>query len=279
MEYAHTLTVKQHQVMSIIHPGELGNNIGVLIVVGGPQYRVGSHRQFVQLARSLAHAGFTTMRFDYTGMGDSQGEKAEFDDIDSDINAAIDGFMNKQPELERVVIWGLCDAASAALIYAHQDQRVEGLVLLNPWLKSDQAKGKSMLKFYYLQRLLSKDFWRKLATGKVNVKSSMQDVKGFAADSLSRDMGGAEQSYQLRMAEGLKLYQGKLMLILSGNDLTAKEFEQQAFTEKDWKKIKSAHCTTHKLPTSDHTFSTSEWKQQVEEHTIEFMRTYKREVK
>ena len=28
--------------------------IGVVIVVGGPQYRAGSHRQFVQLARELA---------------------------------------------------------------------------------------------------------------------------------------------------------------------------------------------------------------------------------
>jgi len=30
---------------------------GVLIVVGGPQYRVGSHRQFVLLARYLAERG------------------------------------------------------------------------------------------------------------------------------------------------------------------------------------------------------------------------------
>ncbi|HBZ05431.1 MAG TPA: hydrolase 1, exosortase A system-associated, partial [Massilia sp.] len=30
---------------------------GVLIVVGGPQYRAGSHRQFTLLARDLAAAG------------------------------------------------------------------------------------------------------------------------------------------------------------------------------------------------------------------------------
>ena len=31
---------------------------GILIVVGGPQYRVGSHRQFVLLARALARVGY-----------------------------------------------------------------------------------------------------------------------------------------------------------------------------------------------------------------------------
>ena len=44
---------------------------GLLIVVGGPQYRVGSHRQFVLLARNLSIAGIPVMRFDYRGMGDS----------------------------------------------------------------------------------------------------------------------------------------------------------------------------------------------------------------
>ena len=43
-------------------------DIGVVIVVGGPQYRVGSHRQFVTLARALAASGVPALRFDYRGM-------------------------------------------------------------------------------------------------------------------------------------------------------------------------------------------------------------------
>jgi hypothetical protein len=41
------------------------NPRGVLVIVGGPQYRAGSHRQFTLLARSLAAGGTPVMRFDY----------------------------------------------------------------------------------------------------------------------------------------------------------------------------------------------------------------------
>ena len=50
---------------------EQARSIGIIVVVGGPQYRVGSHRQFLLLSRALASAGYPVMRFDYRGMGDS----------------------------------------------------------------------------------------------------------------------------------------------------------------------------------------------------------------
>ena len=51
---------------------QLQGSLGVVIIVGGPQYRAGSHRQFVSLARALAAAGHAVLRFDYRGMGGQQ---------------------------------------------------------------------------------------------------------------------------------------------------------------------------------------------------------------
>ena len=63
--------------------------VGVLIIVGGPQYRAGSHRQFTLLARHLADAGHAVLRFDYRGMGDSSGDARDFLGIDADGQTCI----------------------------------------------------------------------------------------------------------------------------------------------------------------------------------------------
>ena len=79
--------------------------VGVVIVVGGPQYRVGSHRQFVLLARSLAAAGWSVLRFDHRGIGDSEGEPRSFEAIDADIAAAIDAMHRFLPGLRNLPRW------------------------------------------------------------------------------------------------------------------------------------------------------------------------------
>ena len=134
---------------------------GVVIVVGGPQFRIGSHRQFVLLARSLGEQGITTLRFDYRGMGDSSGELRDFTAIDEDIRAAVDMLQNAHPKLERIILWGLCDAASACLFYAHKDPRIAGLVLANPWVRTDEGEAQAYLNHYYRARFFDMAFWKK----------------------------------------------------------------------------------------------------------------------
>lgn len=86
--------------------GEAGSRLGVLVVVGGPQYRVGSHRQFLLLSRKVAAAGFPVFRFDYRGMGDSSGEQRDFEAVSGDIGAAVDAFLKACPSVKEVVLWG-----------------------------------------------------------------------------------------------------------------------------------------------------------------------------
>ena len=157
---------------------------GVLIIVGGPQYRIGSHRQFVLLARYLAGRGIPVMRFDFRGMGDSGGNIRTFEHVEDDLRSAVNFFFDECSFLEDIVIWGLCDAASAALFYAHQDQRVGGLVLLNPWVRTEQGVAKAYLKHYYLKRLFKLDFWKKLAGGQFDPLASVQSLYEFGKSSL-----------------------------------------------------------------------------------------------
>ena len=131
-------------LVGILHvPEREPARIGVLVIVGGPQYRVGSHRQFVLMARSLAQSGYAVLRFDYRGMGDSDGEMRTFESVASDVRAAIDELLRRVPSLTGVALWGLCDAASVSLMYCTQDARVKGVAIANPWVRSQAGQAQS----------------------------------------------------------------------------------------------------------------------------------------
>ncbi|WP_371187669.1 hydrolase 1, exosortase A system-associated [Thalassotalea maritima] len=260
-------------LLGILHqPTNEVDDIGVLVVVGGPQYRVGSHRQFVQLARFLANNNIACFRFDYTGMGDSAGIKKTFDNVGPDIRSAIDVFI-EQANIKQVVLWALCDGASAALIYAPTDERVKAVMLLNPWLESPQAKAKTMLKHYYLNRLVSKSFWTKLVSGQFKAYKSLKAFLGYAAHQHHQTPNEqSNQSYQARMIDGYLNFSGSSCFVLSGDDLTAREFEQVINSNSAKHQFYAHDNLIHRIKDADHTFSQRLWKREVEVLTVDFVK-------
>ena len=251
---------------------------GVIVVVGGPQYRVGSHRQFLLLSRSLASAGYPVLRFDYRGMGDSDGEPRTFETVDNDIAAAIDAFVARYPQVTRVVLWGLCDAASASLLYwdARRDERVAGLCLLNPWVRSDVSLAKTHMKYYYGQRLLQRNFWEKIFTGKTKVAVALRGL--VSSWRVSRQIANAKdratksEAFQGRMARALREFNGRVMFILSGNDYTAKEFLEYTDDDPLWRGVlNESSVVRFAIPEADHTFSSTVWRAEVANVTLNWL--------
>ncbi len=249
------------------------DDLAVLVVVGGPQVRCGSHRQFTLLGRELAACGVPTLRFDVRGMGDSSGSLRDFTQMDADIAAAIDAFQRHCPGLRRVVLWGLCDGASASLLYlqATQDRRVAGLVLLNPWVRSAQTLARTHVKHYYWQRLRQPAFWKKLLSGGVAgqaVRDLGSNLRSARAASPRSGQAAAALSFQDRMLQAAETFDGPSLWILSGQDYTAKEFADMAATHPRWKAVlQRTDSTSFELPRADHTFSTSSDERAVSQRT------------
>lgn len=248
---------------------------GVVIIVGGPQYRVGSHRQFVLLARRLAADGYPVLRFDYRGMGDSPGELGHFENIESDIGASIDAFMQALPAMRRVVLWGLCDGASAALLYSEKtgDPRVAGMLLVNPWIRTAASQAKTQVRHYYLDRLKQREFWIKLFSGRVaasalrgfvgSVKAARQSTAATAASSIA---------YPTRMAQGWLRFTGQGLLLLSDLDYTAREFEAYCGSDPAWSQAQQTRPLARKrLEQADHTCSQPAAERAMHKATIEFL--------
>ncbi|MER2540516.1 MAG: hydrolase 1, exosortase A system-associated [Azonexus sp.] len=275
-ETAVTFTCAGDELLGIVAVPETPGKTGIVIVVGGPQYRVGSHRQFALLSRALAAAGYFCLRFDHRGMGDSAGSSHGFEDINNEIATAIDTLMAQSPELKQVVLWGLCDAASAILMYCHatQDQRVAGLVLLNPWVRSENTLARTQIKHYYGERLISADFWLKLFKGQLEVGKALRGLQNNVklAKSGEEVPPQGDSSFRQIMPQVLRKFNGKVLLILSGRDYTAKEFLDCATTETSWsgilERITIKRCD---IAAADHTFSSAVWRQQVEQKTLEWL--------
>lgn len=265
---------------------------GVLVLVGGPQYRAGSHRQFTLLARSLAAQGIAVMRFDARGMGDGEGAQRSFEDMGDDVRAAVDCFMRAAPGVRDIVLWGLCDGAAAAVLHGSADPRISGMVLLNPWARDEAGLAKTMLKHYYLRRLTDPALWRKVFSGRFDVRGSAASLAahiGKVVRPASPVPAGAPQAVEAmptgqavaapplgpRLYAGLQRFPGRVLLIISPGDLTAMEFLELAGSSAAWRKLMRApRITRHDLPGADHTFSSRAWRDQVAEWTGQWLRTW-----
>ena len=284
---------EQDALVGIIHLPSKPGPLGVLVLIGGPQYRVGSHRQFVLLSRTLAQAGFPVFRFDHRGIGDSGGAPRSFQELDDDIECAIDAFLDSCPDLKQIYILGLCDAATAASMYAEKDPRVSGLVLLNPWVRPDSGYSKSFLMSYYMERLLNYRFWRNYFEGNKSIRHSVksaakslfpntstQNINKSTEDSRTSDQQprtsrrSSRPRYQARMLTALQAFHGRTLIILSGNDLTAAEFKQLTDSDRRWKRLlKSSLISCFEMPSANHTFSTRIWRDIVAERTVKWLRS------
>ena len=276
-------------LIGILHRPDGPRRRGVLMVVGGgPQYRVGGHRQLTLWSRRLCREGFPVFRFDYRGMGDSHGSFLGFEDVNDDIQAAVNRFHDEVPEMDEIVLWGECDAASAILLYAGRDRRVKGAVLLNPWVRTQSGEAKAILRHYYVHRIMQRSFWRKILRMDFNVFSSIRSAvnlilqsrtRGATSTTAAKPATGAGIARDLplpqRMLAGLAQLTGPVMLVLSGRDLIAREFDVLVAESPEWKQqfaVKPA--TRYDFADSDHTFSSAAQRDDLIGRALSWLRSW-----
>jgi dienelactone hydrolase len=134
----------------------------IVILNSGIIHRVGPNRIFVQLSRMLAATGHLVLRFDLSGIGDSESRSDGLSPLDAalaDIRDAIDSLQSSR-KIDRVILVGLCSGADQSIIYGGQDPRVMGVVLIDPSVPRTAG--------YYLRHYRGRVFrlqsWRNVAS-------------------------------------------------------------------------------------------------------------------
>ena len=119
------------QVMGIICRPSRTTSTSIVILNAGVLHRVGPHRLHVNLARRLADHGVFALRLDLGGIGDSVASSDAPTFRESAVNDTVLALAGIT-EVRRHVIFGLCAGADNALATALVDQRVAGVVLVDP---------------------------------------------------------------------------------------------------------------------------------------------------
>jgi alpha/beta superfamily hydrolase len=122
----------QRRLFGAYHPPppETDRDVGVVLCYPAGQEYIRSHQAFLQLALRLSAAGFHTLRFDFSGCGDSAGsfEQARLADWKEDAVTALCELQEGSAAAQTCLI-GLRLGASLATLVAAEQGGLEGLVI------------------------------------------------------------------------------------------------------------------------------------------------------
>jgi exosortase A-associated hydrolase 1 len=224
-----------------------GGETGLLLVTGGTQTRIGSHRMYERLARSLAQAGWPCFRYDRRGVGDSEGQDPDFKDSGPDLAAAAHAFRREQPELRRIIGFGLCDGASTLALHGGA-AGLDGYILANPWFVEAEAgePASAAIKSRYKDQLLSLDGWKRLLSGSISYRKVL---KGLAKIVSSRPSSLAGE-----IAASLSKARVPAQLILASGDGTAIT-AQAEWSSPPFKALRQSNPAPIRIESDSHTFS------------------------
>lgn len=255
--------------------------IAVVLTNIGSSHRVGNHRLYVQLARSLAANGFCVLRFDRAGMGYSratpQGQENEVyaaSGID-DVRAAMD-FLQVQRASTGFVLGGLCSGAYFSYHAATLDPRAVGLVMINPltfqWhegdVLSDRIQQTIKSNGFYLRALTDASTWKRALAGEIALKNIATKLATRLAGRLQQlaqrisHATGLTSQQLPPVARNFKQLQarGTECLFIFGADDAAIDVVAAELGPNASLLGSSAHLTMETVPYADHTF-TPRWSQ------------------
>lgn len=171
-----TLTVQNEIVCGHVARGPRAGRTGVVLVHGWSGNRSGPHGLLTALGRTLAAAGWPSLRFDFRGRGESGGQGLESTllTMADDLVAASEWFARTYG-LQRLVYVGLCSGGNVTVGTLARLPMAAGLVLLSVYPFSDgDAFGRDVHRTWhyagvYLRKALRGDTWSRLCRGDVRV--------------------------------------------------------------------------------------------------------------
>lgn len=242
---------------------------GLLIVSGGNEIRSGAHAGMARLAQKIAEKGYPVFRYDRRGIGDSTGTNQGFLETQDDISSAIEQFHKTNPQIEKIVAFGNCDAASALAIFG-ANIAVDMVVLANPWViesvdtasEAPTAPPPSAIRSRYWERLKNPKSIIDLFTGKIDLRKL---VKGLKQATQKQE----NTTLSIQLKDGLIRLGKPSRILLASRDTTARAF-LAAWNSKAFEAVRALpNISTETLNSASHSFADDSSKHWLENQLLE----------
>jgi pimeloyl-ACP methyl ester carboxylesterase len=251
-------------------PGDAGASgvpprLGFVFLNAGVIHRVGPSRLYVALARSLTELGCVSARFDHSGVGDSAVRRDGMPFEESAIAEAREAmdWLQGTRGVERFVLAGLCSGAVTSFEAAVADDRVVGVVMINPqgfdqspeWNTYVLNRGRA--RRYLTRSLFSPRSWWNAVTGRVDYRRLTQVLLGQMAMSGDKTTQSVVSSVVSRVAADLTALEKRavrtLLLCSEGDD--GIEYMNVIFGGDVRRIAAESHTTVSILPGADHSLT------------------------
>lgn len=255
---------KNKSIIGVLTHSDIHNNnhsdVAILLLNAGLIHHTGPNRIYVDFARSFAKLGFSSFRFDFSGLGDSSPRRDNLPILEMVIKEPQEIMNELQLKgFNSFILMGICSGAYSSFKTACSDSRVVAAVMLNP---QDFLGDPNWMFYAYGQRYVSNSIyrlqaWKNLFTGKINYKRLVmtlwqQVVKGLLFRK-NVEVVNAISNVKDEV-NGLQEKGTKLLFVISEDDISVIQFSMifgdDIANLKDQPLVK-----TVLIPQADHLFT------------------------
>lgn len=280
-------------LFGIFHePGTGAAGVGVVLLSPGVKSRVAPHRLYNKLTERLLRRGYSVLRFDFSGLGDSEGLVRETLMADlyrsiqlgryvDDTLAAIE-WMRVHGGASRVILGGLCGGALTGLLTAPQCAQVEGLFGLGmPVILDGSAVDKVAtmsegqrqgVRKKYLGKVLNLQAWWRVLTLKSDFRLLWHSIVGRKRSLQHRAGDGLAvlgETGNPRFGPAMRdlLERGRpLLLVFSGADRLHWEYQEKFATPHAAELARYSTVDVVVIEKANHVLTLPEWQEEFFAH-------------
>jgi pimeloyl-ACP methyl ester carboxylesterase len=235
----------------------------IVILNAGFVHRVGPNRLHVKMAREMAGIGFLVLRFDFSGIGDSDvsGESIPFEEKTlAETQQAMD-YLATTRNKEKFMLVGICSGADVAFRTACCERRVAGIVGINGYYLdhhivqqlSPRIKNSTQQR-YYSKHLFDHKSWWRLITGRSDFKSLVRFLLTKLRSPWAQNVQVQPMTDTLKRWRVLIDRRADLLLVYSEGS-TALDSFRLALRDRLGKSLASERLTVEIIQHSDHVFT------------------------